>query len=45
VAVTHACNPTYSEDQENRGSEPAQGNSSQETISKNPLQKRAGGLA
>jgi hypothetical protein len=34
VLVAHACNPSYSggRDQENHGSKPAQGNSSQDPI-------------
>jgi hypothetical protein len=40
-------NPSYSggRDQEDCGSKPAQANSSQDPISKNPSQKRAGGVA
>jgi hypothetical protein len=48
VPVAHACNPSYSAgggDQEDRSLKPAQANSSRDTISKNPLQKRAGGVA
>jgi hypothetical protein len=44
--VAHTCNPSYSEgrDLEDRGLKPAWTNSSQEPISKNPSQKRAGGM-
>jgi hypothetical protein len=39
--VAHTCNPNYSggRDQEDRGSKPAQANSSQDPISKNLSQK------
>jgi hypothetical protein len=39
--VAHACNPSYSggRDQEDHISKPAQANSSQEPISKNPFTK------
>jgi hypothetical protein len=45
--VAHTYNPSYSRgrDQEDYGSKPAQANSSRDPISKNPLQKRAGGVA
>jgi hypothetical protein len=45
--VAHACNPSYSEgsDQEDLSSKPAWANSSWDPISKNPLQKWAGGVA
>jgi hypothetical protein len=44
--VAHTCNPSYSAVQEDRGSKPAQANSSGDPISKNnPSQKRAGGVA
>jgi hypothetical protein len=44
--VAHACNPSYSggRDQEDRGSKPAQANSSRDPILKNPSQKRIGGV-
>jgi hypothetical protein len=47
VLVPHACNPSYSggKDQEDCGSKPTQANSSGDPISKNPSQKRAGGVA
>jgi hypothetical protein len=47
VLVVHTCNPNYSggEDQEDCGSKPAQANSVQDPISKNPSQKKAGGVA
>jgi hypothetical protein len=40
-AVTHTCNPGYSggRDQEDCSSKPAQANTSQDPISKNPSQK------
>jgi hypothetical protein len=40
--IAHACNPSYSEgrDQEDRGSKPAQANSSQGLFSKTPSQKQ-----
>jgi hypothetical protein len=39
--MAHACNPNYSagRNQEDRGSKPTGGNSSQDPISKNPSQK------
>jgi hypothetical protein len=45
--VAHVCNPSYSEggDQEDRGSKPAEANSSRDPILKNPSQKRADGVA
>jgi hypothetical protein len=45
--VAHACNPRYirGRDQEHHGSKPAWANSSRDPISKNPSQKRAGGVA
>jgi hypothetical protein len=45
--VPFACNPSYSggRDQKNRGSKPAWANSSQDSVSKNRSQKRAGGTA
>jgi hypothetical protein len=45
--VAHAYNPSFSggRDQEDCGSKPAWANSSQDPISKNPSQKRAGGVA
>jgi hypothetical protein len=45
--VAHACNPSYSggRDQEDCSSKPAQANSSRDPVSKNPSQKRAGGVA
>jgi hypothetical protein len=45
--VAHTCNPSYSggRDQQDHGLKPAQGNSSWDPISKNPSQKRAGGVA
>jgi hypothetical protein len=44
--MAHACNPSYSggRDQEDHSLKPAQANSAQEPISKNPSQKRAGGV-
>jgi hypothetical protein len=44
VLVAHACNPSYSgsREQEDHGSKPAQANSLQDTILKNPVQNRAG---
>jgi hypothetical protein len=47
VPVAHIFNPSYSggRDQEDRGLNPAQANSSLDHISKNPSQKRAGGVA
>jgi hypothetical protein len=47
VPVAHTCNPSYSggRDQEDRGSKPAQANSSWDPISKIPNTKRAGGVA
>jgi hypothetical protein len=41
--VTHTCNPSYSgdRDQENRGSKPAQANSSRDPMLKKPITKRA----
>jgi hypothetical protein len=46
LPVAHACNPSYSggRDQQDHDLKPAQKNSSQDPISKNPLQKRAGGV-
>jgi hypothetical protein len=45
--VDHNCNPSHSggSDQEDRSPKPAWTNSSQDPISKNPSQKRAGGVA
>jgi hypothetical protein len=45
--MAHVCNPGYSggRDQEDCGSKPAQANSLRDPISKNPLRKRAGGVA
>jgi hypothetical protein len=45
--VANACNPSYSgsKDKEDRGSRPAGANSLRDPISKNPSQKRAGGVA
>jgi hypothetical protein len=45
--VAHAYNPSYSggRDREDQGSKPGQADSLQEPISKNPSQKRAGGVA
>jgi hypothetical protein len=47
VPVAHSCDLSYSgdRDQEDHGSKPAQENSSRDPISKNPSQKRAGGMA
>jgi hypothetical protein len=47
VLVAHASNPSYSggRDQEDCGSKPAWGNSSQEPISKIPITKRAARVA
>jgi hypothetical protein len=47
VQVAHACNPSNSgsRHQEDCGSKPAQANSSQPYLEKNPSQKRAGGVA
>jgi hypothetical protein len=47
VPVAHACNHSYSggRDQKENGSKPAQANSSRDPISRNPSQKRAGGVA
>jgi hypothetical protein len=47
VLVAHACDPSYSggSDQEDHLSKPDWANSSQDPISKNPSQKRAGGVA
>jgi hypothetical protein len=48
VLVAHTCNPSHSggRGQEGLSSKPAQANSSQDPISKNPTQKkRAGGVA
>jgi hypothetical protein len=44
VPVAHACNPSYSgsRDQEDRGSKPAQANSSQHPNSKKPFTKKIG---
>jgi hypothetical protein len=44
--MAHIYNPSYSggKDQEDRGLKPALGNSSQDSILKNPSQKRAGGV-
>jgi hypothetical protein len=44
--VAHTCNPSYSRgrDQEDRGSKPAQANSSCDPISKIPNTKMAGGV-
>jgi hypothetical protein len=44
-AVLYVCNPGDSggRDQEDRGSKPAQANSSQDPISKNPTQKKKRG--
>jgi hypothetical protein len=46
VPVAHACNPSYSggRDQEDCSLKPAWANSSQDPISKNPSQKRTGGV-
>jgi hypothetical protein len=46
VPVAHS-NPSFSggRSQEDRSSKPAQANSSQDPISKNPSQKKAGGVA
>jgi hypothetical protein len=45
VLVAHTCNPSYSggRDQEDHGSKPAQ--AKRPSLEKNPLQKRAGGVA
>jgi hypothetical protein len=45
--VVHTYNPSYSggRDQEHHGSKPAHANSSQDLISKKPINKRAGGVA
>jgi hypothetical protein len=46
--VAHACNPSYlgGRNQEDLGSKPAQRNSFQDPISKNPITKKwAGGVA
>jgi hypothetical protein len=45
--LAHTCNPGYSggKDQEDCGSKPAWANSSQDPISKNPSQKKTGGVA
>jgi hypothetical protein len=45
--VAHTCNSSYSggRDQEDLSSKPAWANSSQDPISKNPSQKRGGGVA
>jgi hypothetical protein len=45
--VAHACNPSYlgCRDQEDGGSKPAPAHSFHDPISKNPSQKRAGGVA
>jgi hypothetical protein len=45
--VTDVCNPSYSRvcDQEDCCSKPAQGNSSEDPISKQPIKERAGGVA
>jgi hypothetical protein len=45
--VAHAYYPSYSgsRDQEDSGLKPAQGNSLQDPISKNPSKNRAGGVA
>jgi hypothetical protein len=45
--VAHTCNPRYSggRDQDDRGSKPAQANSSRDSISKKTLTKRAYGVA
>jgi hypothetical protein len=45
--VAHSSNPSSSgdRDQEDRVSKPAQANSSEDPISKNPSQNRAGGVA
>jgi hypothetical protein len=47
VLVAHTCNPIYSggRDQEDCGLKAALANSSQDSISKNLSQKRAGGVA
>jgi hypothetical protein len=46
ILVAHTCNLSYlgGRDQEDCGSKPAQANSSQYPISKNPSLKRAGGV-
>jgi hypothetical protein len=46
VPVAHVCNPSYSggRDQEDQGSKPAWANSWRDPMSKNPSQKRAGGV-
>jgi hypothetical protein len=45
--VAHACKPSYSggRGQEDHGSKPAEENSLRHPISKNPSQKKAGGMA
>jgi hypothetical protein len=45
--VAHTCNPSYSRgrDQEDHSLKPVWANSSQDTISKNTITKRAGGVA
>jgi hypothetical protein len=45
--VAHVCNPSYSggRDQQDCGVKPAWANSFRDPISKNPSQKRAGGVA
>jgi hypothetical protein len=45
--VAHTCNPNYSggRNQEDPGSKPAQGNSSQDPILKNIITKKAGRVA
>jgi hypothetical protein len=45
VAHTWTHNYSGGRDQENHGSKPARGKGSQDPISKNPSQKRAGGVA
>jgi hypothetical protein len=43
--VAHACNPSYSEtDQEDGGSKPARANSSRDPISKKPFNSQTGGV-
>jgi hypothetical protein len=47
VPVTHICNPSYSggRDQEDHSLKPAHANSYRDPILKNPITKRAGGVA
>jgi hypothetical protein len=47
VLVAHTCNPSYSEgrDQEDRGSKPAQANSSTRSCIIKPLKNSFGGVA